>query len=94
MGQNDEWLRFRESVISKNPTLEFLHIDEFKKKYWSKWLPNFTFPTVLEKYDDQDGYNDLPTSNSGLEIKITTAELNAMETTEQLVVRINKLLTE
>lgn len=99
-------LRFRESLngmkpvphslryesISKNHPdvqLEFLHKDEFHKKYWSKWLPKYDFPIVLMA-SEQEMYNDGFGSNSGLDIFINTAEMNALESLEELIAVVEK----
>ncbi|PKP25884.1 MAG: GTPase [Bacteroidetes bacterium HGW-Bacteroidetes-2] len=68
--ENKVWKRFRET--SETP-MEFLHLDEFKKKYASKFGHKFTFPIVL-----------LDTANT-LEIFIHTKELNAMKNADALI---------
>lgn len=78
--ENNAWKSFRET--SKTP-MEFLHLDEFKKKYASKFGDTFTFPIVL-----------LDTAND-LEIFIHTKELNEMKNADaliQLIMERNKTL--
>jgi len=78
--ENRAWKNFRET--SKRP-MEFLHLDEFKKKYASKFGHTFTFPIVL-----------LDTAND-LEIFIHTKELNEMKNADaliQLIMERNKTL--
>ncbi len=82
--ENVEWARFRESELTKNKvqTMEFLHIDEFEKKYRSKWLPKYDYPVILQ------------TSNNELEIFMDAAEMKTINTTESLIASItNKLKT-
>lgn len=85
--ENEDWTRFRESAVTTHPDLqlEFLHIDEFEKKYWSKWLPKYTYPIILEKSENEQDYNDGFGTNSGLEIFMLASEMNAVETTEALI---------
>ena len=92
--ENEDWARFRESVIKTNPDLklEFLHIDEFEKKYWSKWLPKFTYPIILEKSDEVQDYNDGFGTNSGLDIFMSTEELNGIDDIQELINSITKKL--
>ncbi|NCT17624.1 MAG: GTPase [Flavobacteriaceae bacterium CG_4_8_14_3_um_filter_34_10] len=73
--EKKDWKKFRET--SKTP-MEFLHADEFKKKYASKFGHKFTFPIVL-----LDNANDL-------EIFIQTKELNEMKDVDALI----QLITE
>jgi hypothetical protein len=85
--ENEYWARFRESVITTNPDLqlEFLHIDEFEKKYWSKWLPKYEYPIILEKSEEEQDYNDGFGTNSGLDIFMSTAVMNEIKTTQELI---------
>ncbi|MBA3985917.1 MAG: GTPase [Flavobacteriales bacterium] len=68
--ENKVWKKFRTS--SKIP-MEFLHLDEFKTQYASKFLSKYTFPSVLF------------VNNGELEILITTEELNRMKSPEELI---------
>lgn len=68
--ENETWKAFRKS--EKQP-MEFLHKDEFQKQYKSKFGHKFTFPIVLAA-----------TSN-GLEVFISSAEINAIEQPEVLI---------
>ncbi len=93
--ENEEWIRFRESVSQNYPylQLEFLHKDEFAKKYWSKWLPKYDFPIILSA-NQQDMYNDGLGSNGGLDVFINATEVKAMESLEELIELIEKRLKE
>lgn len=73
--ENETWKAFRKS--GKDP-MEFLHIDEFQKQYKSKFGHKFTFPIVLAA-----------TAN-GLEVFISSEEINAIERSEELI----RLITE
>ena len=69
--QEDEtWKAFRKS---EKHSMEFLHKDEFQKQYKSKFGHKFTFPIVLAATDN------------GLEIFISSAEINAIERPEELI---------
>jgi len=85
--ENEDWARFRESVISSNPDLllEFLHIDEFEKKYWSKWLPKYDYPIILEKSEEEQDYNDGFGTNSGLDVFMSNQEIKEIESTSQFI---------
>lgn len=87
--EDEEWLRFRESV--NNTTLEFLHKDEFNKKYWSKWLPKYEFPIILSA-NEQDMYNDGFGSNGGLDIFMSATDFKELKTTSDLIEAIKKRL--
>lgn len=63
------WQKFREDLEAKDTRLQFLHKDEFGKKYRSK----FTYPIVLIE------------GNSGFEILVRTQELNTLETEQDLI---------
>ncbi|TLP80906.1 GTPase [Maribacter sp. ACAM166] len=71
--ENKQWKAFRKTLLAKGYDLSFLHKDEFQKSYNSKFGPAFTFPIILveTEYD--------------LEVLVTTAKLNAMETVGELV---------
>lgn len=53
--------------------MEFLHLDEFKKQYASKFGSKFTFPIVLLE------------NKSELELFISTVELNALKNANELI---------
>ncbi|MCR9183660.1 MAG: GTPase [Flavobacteriaceae bacterium] len=68
--ENKAWKIFR---TSSNIPMEFLHLDEFKKQYASKFGSKFTFPIVLLK-------------NKGeLELFISTEELNGLKNANELI---------
>ena len=67
------WQKFREDLEAKGTRLEFLHKDEFGKKYRSKFGHKFTYPIVLIE------------GNSGFEILVRTQELNTLETAQGLI---------
>lgn len=103
--ENDEWLRFRESInknntpassdsrdANNNITLEFLHKDEFNNKYWSKWLPKYDFPIILSA-NESDMYNDGFVSNGGLDIFMSAADFKELTTTSELIGAIKQRLT-
>ncbi|GAB5475845.1 MAG: hypothetical protein Mars2KO_39440 [Maribacter sp.] len=69
------WKRFREAHPVE---MVFLHKDEFNKQYASKFGHKFSFPIVLAE------------TRSGLEVGVTTEELNALEKTENLMDLITK----
>lgn len=75
--EKKEWLRFRESV--KTP-MQFLHKDEFLKRYKSKWLPQYDFPVVLAVVD------------SGLEVAISKERLTELQTPEALIKEVQEVL--
>ena len=58
--------------------MEFLHKDEFKKQYASKFGHKFEFPIVLIALDDE------------LQVFISARELNELKTMEALIDLINK----
>lgn len=64
------WKEFREA---HRLHMDFLHRDEFKKRYASKFGYKFGFPIVLME------------THNGLEVGISTDELNALEKTEDLI---------
>ncbi|NAY92364.1 GTPase [Muricauda sp. JGD-17] len=75
VGENQVWKKFRQESDHK---MEFLHRDEFQKKYASKFGHKFTFPVVLVQ-----GKNEL-------ELFISTQELNALTTSKELKGLINQ----
>src|SRR5690606_27080422 len=68
--ENRQWRKFRETT---NIKMDFLHMDEFKKNYASKFGYKFTFPIVLIE------------SNNELEVFITTDKINELKSVEELV---------
>ena len=69
------WKRFRtESDIQ----MEFMHRDEFKKQYASKFGHKFDFPIVLSE------------DKGGLEVCINTQELDSLENAKQLIGLVKK----
>ena len=69
------WKKFRQEMECN---MEFLHKDEFKKQYASKFGHKFEFPIVLIALDDE------------LQVFISARELNELETMEALIDLINK----
>lgn len=68
--EDKTWKNFREA---SDLQMEFLHLDEFKKQYASKFGYKFTFPIVLS------------TNQNGLEIFISTEELNSLKNADELI---------
>jgi hypothetical protein len=68
--ENRIWKKFRQEVSLE---MEFLHKDEFKNKYASKFGHKFNYPNVLI------------TTNENLEVFVNTAELNELESAEELI---------
>ncbi|MFD2099410.1 GTPase [Flagellimonas iocasae] len=73
--ENKLWKEFREQ---SNLPMTFLHKDEFAKSYASKFGHRFTFPIVLMEND----YD--------LEVFISTEELNALQSAQELIEVIQK----
>lgn len=92
--ENELWSRFRESIAKKHPSLqlEFLHKDEFEKQYWSKWLPKYSYPIILSISDEVQDYNDGFGTNSGMDIFLSTEEMNKIEKVEVLTSKIREKL--
>ena len=65
-----EWKRFREEGTIP---MSFLHKDEFRTAYASKFGAKYTFPIVLAE------------TGGELEVLVNTAELNAIEDTGRLI---------
>lgn len=99
-----EEFRFRESEIQKKPmlnsmryesinniSLEFLHKNQFNKKYWSKWLPKYDFPIILSA-DESNMYNDGFGSNGGLDIFMSAADFKGLASTTDLIEAIKERL--
>jgi hypothetical protein len=68
--EDKTWKNFREA---SDLSMEFLHLDEFKKCYASKFGYKFTFPIVLSVNQNE------------LEIFISTEELNSLKNAEELI---------
>lgn len=73
--EKKKWKGFIETYPRK---MEFLHRDEFKKQYASKFGYKFNFPVVLISVD-----NDL-------QLFISTKELNGIENQEALIALIKE----
>lgn len=74
-GEKESWKQFRKT---SGLEMEFLHADEFRKQYASKFGYKFDFPIVLAE------------SNDGLQVLISTEELNSLKEDGEL----RKLLEE
>lgn len=68
--ENNVWKKFR---TESDLQMEFLHKDEFKKQYASKFGHKFTFPIVLAE------------AENGLEVLINTEEMNQLRDAERLI---------
>jgi hypothetical protein len=68
--EHEKWKNFRQNV--KTP-MEFLHLDEFKKEYASKFSSKFTFPIVLG------------ITAEGWEVVVSTAKLDSISSEEELI---------
>lgn len=71
--EKKSWTVFRAELKAAGKSLQFLHKDEFRREYRSKFGHKFTFPILLA-----EGQN-------GLEILVHTKELNGLESTKQLI---------
>lgn len=71
--EKTQWKRFRQASPLE---MEFLHKDEFRKQHASKFGYKFSFPIVLAE------------TSSGLQVCITTEELNALKDAEALIALI------
>lgn len=69
------WKKFREEG---NLNMEFIHKDEFKIEYASKFGYKFEFPIILVIVDNE------------LQVFISTKELNELDNTEALIELIKK----
>lgn len=70
LSERKEWKAFREKSELE---MEFLHTDEFKKQYASKFGHKFTFPIVLEQ-------------NAGeLQVFLTTQKLDELGSVQELI---------
>ncbi len=92
--ENELWSRFRESVTNNYPNLqlEFLHKNEFEKVYWSKWLPKYSYPMILSVSDEEQDYNDGFGTNSGMDIFLSTEEMNVIMELPELIKAIETRL--
>ena len=70
VSENRTWKRFRKE---SHHNMVFLHKDEFAKIYASKFGYKFQFPIVLIE------------GENGLEVLISTAELNQLKKPEELI---------
>ena len=70
VSENRTWKKFRKANSSD---MVFLHRDEFQKQYASKFGYKFTFPIVLAEAD------------KGLEVFISTDEMNQLKTSQELI---------
>ncbi len=70
VSENRTWKKFRQE---SGHSMVFLHKDEFAKKYASKFGSKFDFPIVLV------------VGENGLEVLITTEELNGLKTARGLI---------
>ncbi len=68
--EKSEWKKFRKGSHVK---MKFLHKDEFRKQYASKFGHKFIFPIVLAQ------------TNEEFEVFISTEELNNFEKEEDLI---------
>ena len=73
--ENDRWKSFRKK---SRFDMDFLHKDEFRKKYASKFGYKFGYPIVLVE------------SIRGLEIFVNTDELNNLNDAEELIELIDQ----
>ena len=73
--ENRTWKRFRRE---SNHELVFLHKDEFTKAYASKFGYKFDFPIVLSE------------GAGGLEVLVSTNELNQVQSVEELITLIKE----
>lgn len=73
--ENTDWKKFRESFHLE---MEFLHKDEFTRQYASKFGHKFTYPIILGL------------TQNGLEVFVSTEELNALQKADDLIGLIEK----
>jgi len=67
------WKKFRKT---SGHEMTFLHKDEFRKQYASKFGYKFTFPIVLVE------------ASGGLEVFVNTEEINRFKNAEELIDRL------
>ena len=89
VSENRTWKKFRKN---SDDNLVFLHKDEFEKLYWSKWLPRYSYPIILNTSDEVQDYNDGFGTNSGMDIFLSTEEMNQIEDTKVLISKIQEKL--
>ncbi|SHJ48097.1 GTPase [Pseudozobellia thermophila] len=75
--ENKVWKKFRET---RGIAMEFLHKDEFRKTYASKFGSKFTYPVVLAATDD------------ALQLFVGTETLNGLEDSKELIALIEDQL--
>lgn len=75
INEKRDWKKFRKE---EDWSMEFLHKDEFKKQYASKFAHKFEFPIVLIALNDE------------FQVFISAKELNKLENTEALIDLIKK----
>jgi len=68
--EDKTWKDFREA---SDLSMEILYLDEFKKRYASKFGYKFTFPIVLSANQNE------------LEIFVSTEKLNSLKNAEELI---------
>ncbi|MDO6519160.1 GTPase [Zobellia uliginosa] len=73
--ENKIWKRFREEADLE---MEFLHKDEYKKQYASKFGNKFSFPIILAQSDGE------------LQVFVSTEEMNTIEDARSLIRLIEK----
>lgn len=73
LSEKKVWQKFRKDLETKGVKLEFLHKDEFGKVYRSKFGHKFTYPIILIE------------GSNGFEILVHSQELEAFETSEELI---------
>jgi hypothetical protein len=78
LSEKKRWTKFTEQLKAEGKSLQFLHKDEFRKVYRSKFGHKFTFPILLV-----EGVN-------GLEVLVNTTELDTLDSTEQLIALVER----
>ena len=73
--ENGRWKKFRKTTPLP---MDFLHKDEFKRHYASKFAHRFTYPIVLA------------VTKTGFEVFIGTVELAKMGRAEELIALVNE----
>lgn len=73
--ENRQWKKYRES---SGIEMQFLHKDEFKKEYASKFMFQLNFPVVLAIVGME------------LEILIGSEELNTLKSTQELIALVEE----
>ena len=75
--ENRVWKKFR---TTSDLEMEFLHKDEFKKQYASKFGYKFRYPIVLAE------------TQNGLEVLLGTEELKKLDDAQSLIAILNELV--